>query len=412
MYSNGSSIYFGDSSNDNQVSRLISHSNGDDGVDLDNSSRNILRDIVTVNNASDGILINGNSEDNIAVNIVAANNGGDGLDIYGPATRTRITNIIATNNGGTGLLIDDTSDNVFVNVTTSHNYSNGIGLLNNARRNLIVNAVGVSNHVDGVGFWEPSDNTLADLASAHNAHGGISLGHAWNNVFTGLLKVGNNGGSDCYGAPGFGLLSDCTNDDASDAQLTTGIGLAQSFYGELPVEDSVNTSDTGITVGYEEIDDWSGFENPHRTWGRNGVGMTPVPQGRCTAGAVCQGWDWRLLNGDTGDGGSPALHNILPLPDGNDTITHTWLDTSNVTFLRHAVEILDDGIGNDDLLCESGETCLFTPNLGRYQGHGTLVNAGNIGTGATQENITLVKYAANGIEAPPPPALARKSIRV
>ena len=65
------------------------------------------------------------------------------------------------------------------------------------------------------------------------------------------------------------------------------------------------------------------------------------------------------------------------------------------TFLQHAVEILDDGIGNDNGLCESGETCLFTPNNGSYQGHGALISAGTFTDGVIT-GVTLLKYKVNG----------------
>ncbi len=55
-----------------------------------------------------------------------------------------------------------------------------------------------------------------------------------------------------------------------------------------------------------------------------------------------------------------------------------------------------DGVGNDNGLSESDETCLFTPNIGSYQGHGALVEAGVIGTGGTVENVTLLQYETNG----------------
>jgi hypothetical protein len=74
--------------------------------------------------------------------------------------------------------------------------------------------------------------------------------------------------------------------------------------------------------------------------------------------------------------------------NGVDTVCQT-------TFLRRAVEILDDAIGNDNLLCESGETCLYTPNMGSYQGHGNLVSAGAFTNGALT-GITLMKYGTNG----------------
>lgn len=43
------------------------------------------------------------------------------------------------------------------------------------------------------------------------------------------------------------------------------------------------------------------------------------------------------------------------------------------THLRGAVE-LTDGIGNDNGLGESFEECLYSPNIGAYQGRGALVS--------------------------------------
>jgi|GEM_PF-6191074 len=83
------------------------------------------------------------------------------------------------------------------------------------------------------------------------------------------------------------------------------------------------------------------------------------------------------------------------------------VELSNMTFnscktvaLANAYEILEDGIGNDNLLCESGEACVFAPNLGSYQGEGRLVlkeahvsrTQGNV----KLENIDLYVYEKNG----------------
>jgi hypothetical protein len=65
-------------------------------------------------------------------------------------------------------------------------------------------------------------------------------------------------------------------------------------------------------------------------------------------------------------------------------------------FLRHAVEVMRDGLGNENLLCESGETCLFSPNIGAYQGHGEPEFLARIGAGGTVENVTLLRYSENG----------------
>lgn len=37
-------------------------------------------------------------------------------------------------------------------------------------------------------------------------------------------------------------------------------------------------------------------------------------------------------------------------------------------FLRNAVEVMFDGVGNDNGLCEPEEVCRNTPNIGAYQG--------------------------------------------
>jgi hypothetical protein len=76
------------------------------------------------------------------------------------------------------------------------------------------------------------------------------------------------------------------------------------------------------------------------------------------------------------------------------------------TFAQNALELFGFG-GNENGLCESGETRLVIANIGAYQGHGNLVDAStsvantkactNIGAGGTLQNITLKKYSVNGI---------------
>ena len=79
-----------------------------------------------------------------------------------------------------------------------------------------------------------------------------------------------------------------------------------------------------------------------------------------------------------------------------ESIGGDWTSPKCVSvFLRNAVEISGDLIGNDNGLCESDEICLFTPNIGAYQGHGQLGSAGPFVNG-TLHNINLVRYQANG----------------
>src|SRR5690606_17487485 len=110
-----------------------------------------------------------------------------------------------------------------------------------------------------------------------------------------------------------------------------------------------------------------------------------------------------------------VLHNRTTAPTGDDVITHrfgaetpsmssclerhgTHLEDRVCTtqFLRDAYEIFDDGVGNDDGLCQSNEDCIWMRNIGAYQGHGDLVLESTIGTGGTLENIRLYRFANNG----------------
>ncbi|MBI2605046.1 MAG: hypothetical protein HYW49_03090 [Deltaproteobacteria bacterium] len=73
---------------------------------------------------------------------------------------------------------------------------------------------------------------------------------------------------------------------------------------------------------------------------------------------------------------------------------------SAITYLKNAVEIIGDGIGNENGLCETGDNCLYTPNFGAYQGHDSSVNnklyecafsaAGGL------QNIRIFGYDTNG----------------
>ena len=64
--------------------------------------------------------------------------------------------------------------------------------------------------------------------------------------------------------------------------------------------------------------------------------------------------------------------------------------------IRGAVERMEDGIGDDDLLCESDEACIVLQNIGPYQGHGALTESGTIGRGGAIENVTLYTWSTNG----------------
>jgi hypothetical protein len=133
--------------------------------------------------------------------------------------------------------------------------------------------------------------------------------------FTDSLLVGNGCETD---SPSVGLDNLCKDGGASDAKVTTGASLASSFVGGLPAKGRGNGA----------------------------------------------GWDWHLRPDDL----------VLRGKDGTFAQACAgmrWLDDGrgNV-FAVDAIEIPGDNLGDDDGLCERGEACIYSPNLGFDQGSG------------------------------------------
>jgi len=310
-------------------------------------------------------------------------------------------------NGGMGFRFGAADNTVIIGHTSGFNSDRGlshsvptVGIVTQ----LLASANGTA------GLRLAGDGTLAkDLAVAHNGSNGISI-PGTNMTVDGQLFVGNNT-TGCSVTGSANVVDDngsgACGGSAGTLSVNEGVDLATSVRGLVSVDD-VNAHSADIlagagTVGFGSITDWTNFDNPFRSFGAwiNGDHTNLVNVSRCTAG-TCGLWDWSLMAGDAGFAGAPALLNVLACPTGAEFLTMTWSDFSTTDFLEHAVEILGDGIGDDDLLCESGEACIFMPNIGAYQGHGALLPAStvsgcsDVGTGGTIQNVTLYQYENNG----------------
>ena len=123
---------------------------------------------------------------------------------------------------------------------------------------------------------------------------------------------------------------------------------------------------------------------------------------------MCAVYDWRLKSTDTVfrntslDGlnqNDPFISgSACPAAvDGNLTLTDSNANGAN-TYLRNAVEIMNDKIGDDDGLCESSEACIYSPNFGVYQGHGDYKANGTCTfQNGTVSGVTMYTYPSNGI---------------
>jgi parallel beta-helix repeat protein len=389
----------------NLLSDLRIHSNSGAGIYLGGVPNNSFTDVVVTNNGGDGIFI-GNSPNSFLSNVLAANNGGNGVNLD-PVSDARLERVVSVGNGQAGVRVWYSKSTLLSGITAVNN--GGDGILLTASDSSTLQAV-VSANNGGVGISIGGTYSVVNAAAVSNGGVGVRLNFPSTVYFSGVLKVGGNGGGDCWAGSGTtGLLTNCNNSGASDATLTTGVNVNTSFAGKITVDDPQNSSDNNGTALYENISDWTHFANTMRGWGDDGnVFPDASNRGLCVSGATCRIWDWSLASSDS------VAREVLALPTGNDVLTHRWSPTSELacqtipgavwdvamssctsTFLRHAVEIIDDDIGNDNGLCESGEACLYTPNLGAYQGHGDLQSAGMFVNG-TLSNITLWRYTSNG----------------
>lgn len=338
-----------------RFSRVRVFNSADEGIILDSSHDAIFQDVVVANNASHGIIIDG--EDTNLVNVLAFNNGGGGVvtETGVSSERIHMLNVTSVNNTGAGITPSNAWNESFTsysNLVNSVALNNGTGVLIN----------------QGLGTAEMA---LSNLFLAFN-----SLAMSFNNIryfsFFDLVSIGSNT-ANCSvtnsGAnPEVGIThTTCALVTPSTGTLSTTLNPTASFVGKAGT-DSVNTTaganvNTAIAVG--SITDRINFQNWYRAWGKEGSAFPNSDhRGRCTAG-TCNIWDFRLALGDT------VLRNVNgTFVDGAacpaSVSGNVVLSQKNA--LKYAIEIPRDGIGNDNGLCESNESCWFSPNAGAYQG--------------------------------------------
>ncbi len=295
------------------------------------------------------------------------------------------------------------NDLVLVNATLAASGSRGY--VATAPTHLVLQNVATTNHAfHGVESSSPGNNTVVNLASANNTQLGINLNTSSNNQFRGVLKTGNNLGGPCGVAGGTapGLISlTCTDSGAdgsssytgqnSDAVFTSTLDFSSGvFIGRVTSDDAANTQDGNGLLLWDSLTDFLTFDNRYRAWAQETTGITDTNlRTACSSGSNCRIYDWSLSSSDT------QLRNVNAIVTNNGTTTHTFSDGSTATFLTFAAEILGDSTGNENGLCESNERCLYSPNIGSYQGHGDVSEVGTVAADSVT-NVTLYQYATNG----------------
>ncbi|KAF5417667.1 MAG: Cell surface glycoprotein [Candidatus Methanogaster sp.] len=174
-----------------------------DGIDLYDSSDNILLNNTASNNEGDGIelrsssnnTLTGNtansnyagihlesSSNNILLNNNASNNDNHGISLWGSSNNTLLNNAANSNQKyisgySSGICLDFSSNNTLLNNTASNNEGDGIGIYDSINSTLTGNTAN-SNHCDGIYLEFSSNNTLLGNTASNNGypkHYGIDL---------------------------------------------------------------------------------------------------------------------------------------------------------------------------------------------------------------------------------------------
>jgi hypothetical protein len=187
----------------------------------------------------------------------------------------------------------------------------------------------------------------------------------------------------------------CTNDTSSL--------IADSFKGRASSLETANAHAAVLANGsgvmaLADITDWFKFSYPNQIFANWGTGFTILSAGarkKCDS-TNCALWDYRIKSDAT------QILNTVPCPTVADALTHRFYaasgtsDDYDVSFLSRAQELLLDGIGNDNGICEQGETCLRLKNYGSYQGHGALGESSCPALTGNFSNVKLLEYSLNG----------------
>ena len=382
------------------------------GILLSNAQNSYFEDITVGNGTvagTNGIDISTTSSYNYFRNLTVFRVSNAGINVNNSPNNS-FQNVTVMNSSGYGILVTSSLNTSIMNLTVANANNEGL-TMNGATNSLLMNGAAINNNPTGAtngGLnFGSTGLSIQNIASSGNQNNNFAMVSASAYV-TGVFK-----GANCYLSASTGIGAGCTNSGSSDFNLgTPGAAFTVSsgaiFRDKISTDDTTNTADTaGANANALTLSEWLHFDNPYRGWGLDGTFPGSSTRGAGSGAAAMRIYDWSLKSSDT------ILRNTMPCPSDisqlNDADTNALnhsFSTGTVTMLRNAVEILGDGIGDDDGFCEDNEACIYTPNIGAYQGHGNLVSASQVtsttktcpdpGSSNTVKNVTLYKYETNG----------------
>jgi hypothetical protein len=353
---------------------------------------------------SDGFWLTGNTDYNVFYQITADNIHGSQIT-FADASNNVVTGLVSTH-GGYGVLAE-TPANTISHMTVNNNQY-GVYLGSTSTETTLSQTIASNNLEEGI-LSDVPNGRFAQIAATNNGTAGIML-TSNDNLFSNDLVVGFNG-TDCHSdlaTTGNSFVagdSDCTG-GGGGLTVTGGKNLSASFVGEI-TDDLQNADMSGLDgsgfIDHDSITDFFQFENWWRGWGLGSATDIFNTSNRleCYSSVDCALWDWRLVHTDSAvrnHNGAFVAGAACPVSvHGDVAITDQIMAIPN-TYLLNASEIMEDGVGDDDGLCESGEDCVYSPNLGAYQGEGTLSSCtfDDDGGTTTVTGVGMYGYTTNG----------------
>ncbi|NCN26563.1 right-handed parallel beta-helix repeat-containing protein [bacterium] len=350
----------------NEFSNVLSYGNYATAVNL--GSTGIGNAIYGLSAFNNGCGVNVSSSGGVLSNFTIANNGktvcsGNNHGLRIAASRNVFTNGSIIGSANNGVYIQSGIDNIFNAVTISNNASHG--LVKRAGASLFANILVANNGGRGVQLTGADRTTFLNLATFDNSSHGIGeqSNASYGVGLHGFLKIGKAGSVDCSGiaASDFLTTTTCTSSGTNGSTDWKGIPylmsanlirdtsspytIASTFVGKVTTDDTVNSSDSSGTATYDVSLDWFGFQNDFRAWGRDGSAFPNSDnQGLCVSGD-CRIWDMSLHRDDS------VILNL----SGNGTTENSS------SYIKEGEDIAAIG-GNDNGICESGESCLGNGN--------------------------------------------------
>ncbi len=435
------------SSSKNLVTGLTIHTAAS-GLELNASSTNTIRNLGVSNakgafDATTSIYLNSGSNLNHFYDVRVSNPGSPSnstsailLSLSSSNVFSRVTEFNLIGNTGSSKLTEGvqlaagSTNNIFTQLLVSFGTDSGILLTGNGVSNNIFSQVTLLNNLWNAIYFGAGDynnNGFISLVGANQTKAIESDAGASSSTTANMLRdayltnssnyaldVSQNGLLSLSGFMYHGTESACAGSSGdssticSNSNSRSGADLSSAFFGRVVSDDTKNPDDGGVgffSGAYTSLSASGAldFDFMTRGWGTSAGYIFPNSALRNSTLSNLGIWDFRPLsgagiynrsysgssvNGSTPTDGSACSAGTVFLND--------FIVIGGVTFLRNAIEIDGDGVGNDNGLCESNEDCIYAPNIGAYQGSGGITTGYCVPTGGSVlSNIKIFKYNSN-----------------